>query len=437
MGQANSYIFLPKLGALYSGGVDDSSEMPFTTQYLASYEKSKGPSILELNAAVGELTPEQRSYVAQNMKKQHSYVYKMTDAAPHILQAMKAELKLNHLKKKSLGAGRMDVSVMQAMNEAYKEMRAAVNADNTNQLTIVQFVNAIQGKITNVSYVASAFTKISLDKLRGKIPEMGFPNVSVQVKRFSEPEITHTEFGQSEFRIFRNDIHLYISREDRMEATIDPYAVSTSQGQLQMMQARELLALKELSTLSVPAGYGVIPDMAAAATNPTVPRDKNDAPFAFTNVMVSHFKRYRNLLKYFIWNPLDYRVYLANWFTHAYTQIQIPEGFGVVPFFGLQKYGAIAIVSPWVPRGFVYSLTEEGAFELDGPKIIDQEYDAKKFADYTPIHDFIGYKIMNPKRYGAKLELEGITPETEYTTDAQISKALKAPKDLVVKNPDA
>lgn len=426
-----SYAFLPGSQVLYTAAeFEDGADSVAVDKFLASYDKVDYPISLSAN-----ITKETKDYVANAMIGKSKAGYRINDVAPEIMQAQKAKLKINLLKRKTMGGG-YHAEYNADLQKAYEEYRAAVNSDNTNQVTIVQFVNALVGKLEQASYITTAFTHIGLDKLRGKVPEAGWPSVNIQVDRLSEPEISHTEFGQTEFRIKRNDIHIYMSREDRMEATIDPFAVSVQQGNIQMQRARELLALKELSNLQTNGTYGTIPDM-QASTSTSAPRSDNDAPYDFVNVLVSHFNTYFNYLKYFIFNPLDYRIYLSNWFTHAYTQIQVPEGFGVIPFFGLEKYGAVAIVSPYVPRGFCYSLTDEGAFELDGPKIIDSEYDAKKFADYNIVHDFIGYKVMNPKRFGEKLVLAGITPGYEIETDKDIYDRLKAPKDLVVKNAKA
>ena len=103
----------------------------------------------------------------------------------------------------------------------------------------------------------------------------------------------------------------------------------------------------------------------------------------------------------------------------------------------MEKYGSVAIIRPYVPQGFVYSLTNEGAYELDGPYIVDSEYDAKKFADYNIVHDFIGYKIMNPDRFGEKLKITATPGGTEITTNKQVYDKLKPPTDIVDKNATA
>ena len=427
-----SVTVLPKIGAIYSGSMYDGNEFTagMQNEYLASIE------------AYDVRTPAfQANKVDVDQNALHASLlptkgYKIVDLEPKMFEAQKLKLKMQTLEKRLVG--RYDAAVNREYANLQTQYEAVVNGVNTNQVTIVQFVNEIIGKLEQPSFITTAFKHISLDKLRGKIPEMGWPAVNLQVQRLSEPEITETEFGQAEFRIFRNDVHIYTSREDRMEATIDPHAVSISQGQIQMLRARELLALKELSTLNYlgDGTAGELPDFTATGTE-GVPHATNDGPKAFVNIVLTHFNTYFNYLKYFVWNPLDYRDYLSNWFSFAYAQLEAPQGFGVVPMRGMEAYGCIAIISPYVPRGFVYSLTNEGAYELDGPYIVDSEYDAKKFADYNIVHDFIGYKIHNPARFGEKLQIGTSPSGTEITTNKQIYDLLAPPADLVVKNPTA
>jgi hypothetical protein len=434
MSNLQSVTVLPKTGAIYSGNLfsEDAGE------FIAGYNNSWLASIDEYKVSppVFQGATEKDNIQALEASLHPKKGYQLTDVEPQLFEAQKLKLKMNQLGKRLKGA--YNASAAKEMAGLQNQYNAVVNGDNVNQVTIVQFVNEIIGKLEQPSFITTAFKHISLDKLRGKIPEMGWPAVNLQVSRLSEPEITSTEFGQAEFRILRNDVHIYTSREDRLEATIDPHAVSISQGQIQMLRARELLALKELSTLNYLGNgtAGELPDFTATGTE-GVPHATNDGPKAFVNAIITHFNTYFNYLKYFVWNPLDYRDYLSNWFSFAYNGVEAPQGFGVTPMRGLEKYGCVAIISPYVPRGFVYALTNEGAYELDGPYIVDSEYDAKKFADYNIVHDFIGYKIHNPKRFGEKLKITASPPGTEITTNKQVYDKLKPPADLVVKNASA
>ena len=317
------------------------------------------------------------------------------------------------------------------------KLEAALTDSAIDQITIVQFVKQIIGQLTNVNVIARAFQNIPTNRLRGKIPEGGWPGVSVQVDRLSEPQITHSDFGQNEFRIKRNDVHIYISREDRMEAAIDPFSYSTMQGQKQLLQTRDLLALKALSTLEVNSTYGTFDDVTTKDADVTIPRSRYDSTDQFMSVINQHFTTYRNHIKYIIMHPQDYRAHQTNFYTNNNLKTVPGTNWGVFPFEGLTNFGITAITSPWVPRSNVYCLTNEGAYELDGPKVVDSDYDAKKFADYTPMRDFVGYIISNPPRFGEKIDfpLAGVTSGTEITTDAQIARLLEPP--AVVKNANA
>jgi len=434
LGEITTVTLLPKTGAIYEGGIANGNSVSGLGEYLASVDSYERVNP-QMDAAIDNGKDFTKEQILQMDAALHTKKgYQITEVSQELRAAKEYEAKSEELERKT--KGRHNYQANMQLSQLESEYKAVVGGSTTNQLTIVQFVNEIVGHLEQPSYIATAFKHIGLDTLRGKIPEMGWPPVNVQVQRISEPKIDYADFGQAEFRIFRNDVHVYTNREDRMEATIDPHTLTTQQGQIQMMRARELLALKALSTLEVNATFGTIPSMKATGTE-GVPRATNDAPSDFVNVVVSHFNLFFNYIKYFIWNPLDYREYLSNWFSFAYAGIEAPEGFGVVPMRGLEKYGVIAIISPYVPRGFVYGLTNEGAYELDGPYIVDSEYDAKKFADYNIVHDFIGYLIMNPTRSAEKLILDGITPGVEITTNEQIEIFLEPPANLVQKNSNA
>ena len=413
-----SFTYFPKTGEIFRGAYDDIEQVN-AGEYLATVQR-KFPEIDRTDL---------KSYAASiNMPSKFEFTDVGNDVAQTKLALKRrAELKRN-IKKGFSAAVARDLDIL--------ERSGALNDSAIQQVTIVQFVQQIIGRLANVSVIAKAFINVPANNLRGKIPEGTWPNVQMQVDRLQEPEITHADFGQKEFRIKRNDIHLYISREDRMEATIDPFAFAQTEGQKNLMQARDLLALKALSGLNTNSSYGTIPDI-SLSTNNVVPRAKEDSVGAFLNVFTQHFTKYRNYLKYFVWNVLDYRLHQTNYYVRNNIKVAPAQGFGVVPFLGLEEQGCMAIVSPWVPRGYVYALCDEGAYELDGPKIVDSEYDARKFADYTPTRDFIGYMISNPSRFGEKLSLTlaGITKGTEITTDTQIENLLKRPD--VEKNDDA
>ena len=349
-----SLTFFPKSMVAYSGSALDINNIGLQSEFVASFKQVEKHTFV--------YSAMKKSEETANLDELNALLnprvgYQIDEVREELSAMKRIETKIGELNKKSHGRMQFNASVMDEMASLHDQYDAVANSDNIDQVTIVQFVNEITGKLSQASYIATAFKHIALDRLRGKIPEAGWPAVNIQVSRLSEPEIQNTEFGQIEFRIFRNDIPIYISREDRMEATIDPFAVSIKQGREQLFRARELLALKACSTL-VYAGdgtFGELPDFTATGTE-GVPHATNDGPKAFVNVWQSHFNLWFNEIKYFIWNALDYRDYLSNWFSFAYSKQEAPKGYGVVPMRGLEDWGCVAVISPYVPRGFVYAL---------------------------------------------------------------------------------
>ena len=364
--------------------------------------------------------------------------YVIGDIAPELAVARKSQVQ-KALVRRAMDRGDTSLNTVARYNQLTRS--ADINDSSIHQITIVQFVQQMIGRINAVNVVTRAFTRIPADNLRGKIPEGGAPGVNVQVKRLSEPKIVHTDFGQTEFRIRRNDLHLYINREDRMEATIDPLAFSSSQGQIMLMQVRDLLALKELSRAPAvstvfPGGQGSI----GSTDGSRVPRAEADSIGLFQQVVINHWTKWKKMFRYVIMHPDDYRIHETNYYSRNKMLPNPATPWGISPFAGLEKWGLQAILSPWVPRRRAYFLTDEGAYELDGPKVVDSEYDARKFADYFPVRDFVGYLLVHPARFSGKVDLNimGVALGDEITTDEKVEELVGLPEENTVdKNDDA
>ena len=389
-------------------------------------------------AYVDHLEETKKAALEYNMAKGRLYDSKID----HTSDALRNR-RMNHLERvalrKAFKRGGLAVSQMHRLDQLTRS--ADLNDSAIYQITIVQFVQQIIGQINTLNVVNRAFTRIPADNLRGKIPEGGTPEITIQSKRFQEPTVSHADFGQTEFRIRRNDLHLLFSREDRYEASIDPLAWSSIQGNKLLMQARDLLAIKalsnapEITTTTFPGGTSSI----GSSGMHVVPRATADSIGLFQEIMVDQFTKWRNVFKYVIMHPLDYRVHETNFFSRNKMTNQPASGMGIKPFLGLEDWGTTAIISPWIPRNRAYFVTNEGAYELDGPKVVDSDYDPRKFADYFPVRDFVGYHIVHPERFTGKVELniEGVTTEAEITTNRQIQDKVKLPEDQVQKNDDA
>ncbi len=416
-------VYFPSSMELREG---QSTSIDHAGEFLASM-RSIAPTAEQLSADAGPNT---------NTGPGAYPTYVINEISPKLAAARRAQLDIA-LAQRAIRRG--DVTPQTAARLNYLTRNADINDSTIHQITIVQFVQQMIGRINAVNVITRAFTRIPADNLRGKIPEGGAPGVSVQVKRLSEPKIVHTDFGQTEFRIRRNDLHLYINREDRMEATIDPLSFSSSQGQIMLMQVRDLMALKELSRApTVPTAFPGGAMSIDSSGQHVVPRAEADSIALFQEIIIAHWTKWRKIFKWIIMHPQDYRIHETNYYARNKRDPNPATPWGINPFAGLEKWGTMAILSPWVPRRRAYFLTDEGAYELDGPKVVDSEYDARKFADYFPVRDFVGYLLVHPERFAGKVDINtGAALGDEITTDAKIEELVRLPDDAVVKNDDA
>ena len=386
-------------------------------------------------ATYAAVTPKEAA-IDENMAPNRMYSMVLKEASEALTARRHNILEWGHLKRKEKRGMALTPPEMHRLYNLTKS--ADLNDSSIFQITIVQFVQQIIGQISSFNVINRAFTRIPADNLRGKIPEGGAPEVTVQVRRLTEPTITHTDFGQTEFRIRRNDMHLYFSREDRYEASIDPLPFSAAQGNKLLMQVRDLMALQtlseapEITTTTFPMDNNSIGSSQAMF----VPRAAADSTGIFQEIVVNQWVKWRNEFKYIIMHPLDYRIHETNFYSRNKMTANPASANGITPFLGLERWGVTAIISPWVPRNRAYFVAGEGAYELDGPKVVDSDFDALRFADYFPVRDFVGYKLVHPERFTGKavLNIENVTTADEITTDRQIQDMVKLPEDTVAKS---
>jgi hypothetical protein len=403
-------MYMPEDGSVYRGEFDDSDIDGYfgNEQFLAKIERE-----------------------ADAKGKIHG---KITAASPGLQKIAVTMAKLRKLRPYMAGAPNPDVA------KEYAKLRvqareAAINDVSTKQLTIVQFVTDMIGLIQNSVTLTQAVTKINSNMLRGKVPEISAPNVQVQVPRLASPHYETTETGQTEYRLKRNEVLLEIPREDQLEQTIDRFPWAIKGGNLQLAQTRELLLLKACAGITsvTPTTIGD----AAATTQGVMPRADNDVVGTLANLISSHFTSKRVWLNRFLMSYNSYRFINTNFYARKHDDPKPVTGPGVVPFVGLEQFGARAFLSPWCPDEFIYALGDEGCYELEGPKVVDEEYSMEKFARQHAVRDFVGYLLVNPSRFCAKYKVtaDGLSTGTEITTHQQIATLLKAP--ATDKNDDA
>lgn len=436
--------FFPKSRLVYAGDYTEIDQVPVRRDYLAAL--APDTSVKDLGLKAG-LTMGERDLREPT-----------TDGIPRVIE------RLGERFERSSKA----VVMVAALRRAYKEgtitpmhlrrleeleRTADVNDGNIFQITIVQFIDSILGEIENDIIVTRAPFAIPLNGLRGKIPEGGWFGVDMQVDRLSEPNIQQNKFGQAEVRIKRNDIHMLMSREDRMEASIDPQAWNTMQSQANRMQARDLqalVALEGIQTSFTSAAGGIEYNSALNARvidDPTenitgggvFPRAKNDVPGQVQTILKAHFDRYRNRPYRIICGLDTFRALHTNWYSYRGQKPPEAGEYGIQPFPGLGPLGIKAYVSWFAPEGVLYCVGRRGFYEFDGPMSVETSYTQRKYADFTSVRDFIGYFVMNSHRYCEKIvvPLDGINTVAagssaggivEYSTFEQVEKKLMPPE---------
>ncbi len=135
-----SVTVLPKSGVMYSGSMfnEDAGEFysGIGNEYLASLEA------YDVRKPAFSAGTEKDNVKALEAALKPTYGYRITDVKPEIFEAQKLKLKMNHVKKQLMGS--FNANAMKEMSNLQNQYNAVVNGLNTNQVTIVQFVQRLQ-----------------------------------------------------------------------------------------------------------------------------------------------------------------------------------------------------------------------------------------------------------------------------------------------------
>ena len=356
-----------------------------------------------------------------------------------LIQAIASWEKLEELR--SIPATAMDYSTRQQYEQLTRF--ADINADNIHQGTIVRFMRGMIGRLEVRGSASQAFVPIGSPSLRGKVPEMGNTNIDFQVDRLFEAVPDQIQFGQTEYQLRRNEKTIWMDKESQMEATINPFQESVQQAEKVMLQARDLQAIVECSKINGGESSTGVSDIADPITTDAahaVPRAGNYSGLEIAKVLQTHFKDYGVSLNRMVINPLTYSEFKSNYFARKTDEpMPAPLEQGIVPFVGLN--GLTAYLDPWCPLGRMYALGSEGSYRIDGPKSMDSDYDMRKYANFHIARDFVGYLLVNEKRFCKKLKIGGSPGATRLEDEIKTFKtarSLLARTSLKVKkNPDA
>ena len=382
----------------YSGGIYRGNISTEDMRYEDSFIDLK---LAELNSTTSEYTvPNQISAKLEDkpisVKK---FGIQLSASLENTARGMAAE----KMAKKMLWAGSTPEQKMQAMQavQRAKMLNADVD-DNISHVRVIPRIPKILGVPPSIYFLENMFTSQPVEKLDARVAEQD--GISIELQKQPTERVTpdRTQFTEHRFRLLRNSIGLVWSSESQIRADAPIKEIDYRNAALAKSRAREMLALLEFSKLEEEDSL-VINDVKGKEDGVAIPRSKNN-PIEDFAVITTNFNVEKSAnLSTFAWNPIDFVELASNYYalTTAFTGPAY-QGYGVVAM--PKMPGLTAVISPFVPRGWVYGVDKNQVFKGEGPVVMEQERDAQIYSDRAYMHDFVQFLIPNKKRFGLKIK---------------------------------
>jgi hypothetical protein len=346
-----------------------------------------------------------------------------------------ASLKPKETKKTSFGnpyktyqISKFNASVTKALQaiKAKKEGRfdaslfeAAINSTNISHITVIPMIREMLGIPDNEFFLENAFRSVPVPQLKARIPERDTFRPQLSLDRLEELDFANLKFGEANFDLKHNDAPIMVPTEDRMTANFDPYTMGLDEASRSLKEARNALALWELTKLSTNAS--TVADITAVSSGLSLNNPKKD----LANIFNTFYQANRARINITCWNPVDYQLYEANTWVHGYAPGKDVTDYGMVQLAGFPD--VLAIIDSMVPRGFVYAVNAFASLKGEGPLQTETWREQRRNADLGVVRDYVQFMIPNKARYGTKISLAGITPGTEPQTLADVRKLVAVP----------
>jgi len=307
----------------------------------------------------------------------------------------------------------------------YQQMSASVDS-RVEKVRTIPLIPTLLGDLPEIYILEQGFTGINVEKLDAKVPEKDSIEVQLQLNPGQKAETDRTNFADHRFSLKRNSCDLLWTTESGMRSDFDLKQIDVANVQTAMRRGRDLLSLLELSKCSTAGSY-TIRDPTAANTA-GFPNSKYNVVEDMAKIIADFNTQQSAMLSDLFWNSVDFVLWSSSYYTTGFVPSPDYAGYGIVATPKIP--GVRSIVSPMVPRGFVYAVDRSASFRAEGPKATEMERDGSVYSDVGYFHDFVQFKIANPARFTAKITIDGVTPGTEITTLAQARKLTKAPVTL-------
>jgi hypothetical protein len=316
---------------------------------------------------------------------------------------------------------------------------AQFNASNSSQLTAgnidsrvehvrtIPLIPKIIGEPPMIYFLEQMFATQNVEKLDARVAEQDGLGVSLQKGPRERTVIDRTDFDEHRFNLKRNSIALVWSTESQIRSDFDLKAIDFRNARIAMARARELQALIEFSKLTNVGGLTISDPEAANASG--FPASANNPTKDLVEAIARFNTEQSTVLTHLAWNPIDFVAYASNFFTMQ-TALTGPnfQGYGVVQTPKIP--GVVSVVSPMMPRGFVYGVDQSFALKGEGPFVTEMDRDEGLYSDVGYMHDFVQFLIPNPNRAGIKLTIDGVTAGTEITSLEEANALLTPKADL-------
>jgi len=383
--------YSPYTGGIYDGDVS-AEDMRYEDAFI-------GHKIAELTQ---EVSPQLVAAADQELGARPVNVKKYGIMLSASLQETAKDMAVDRAAKKMLWAGATPEQKMQASQALLRRRQLTADIDtNVSHIRVIPRIPKILGVPPSIYFLENMFTSQPVEKLDARVAEQD--GISTELQKLPTERVTpdKTRYTEHRFELKRNSIGLVWSSESQIRADAPIKEIDYRNAALAKTRARELLALLEFSKLEADAKL-VINDVKEKDADVAIPRSKNN-PVEDLATITANFNTERSAnLTHLAWNPIDFVTFASNYYTMT-TAFTGPayQGYGVVAMPKMPQL--TAVISPFVPRGYVYAVDKNQVFKGEGPVVMEQERDAQIYSDRAYLHDFVQFLIPNRKRFGLKI----------------------------------
>ena len=313
---------------------------------------------------------------------------------------------------------------------AHKKFNAALNdssIDHINEFTLLREQVGVPDEWLGLEAAART---INVASLTARIAERDSFKAQMGVKPLQELDFTQVKYGEDHFDLTYNATPFFHPSEDRLKGVIDPMNVDLSESQRALREAREGLALLELTKLGLGSGLSDMEEKNTGGSHVANPKRE------IVSKIRAHWKSTKSIINWTLWNPVDFERYESNSHVENGDVKHDASMRGTLP---LPKIpGVMAGLSPIVPLGTVYFVSSQAFLKGVGPMQTEQWRRPENNADLGVIRDYVQFLLMNPTRYGFKEQIDlttsGDAQETEPATIEDV-KALVGNPQVAVNPP--